>query len=86
TDPGPARGSTSPMLHDGETIGMAVRTKDLTKPVYISVGHRIGLSHAVDLVLSTARGYRLPEPTRQAHLFANVVRRAGGEVTPLDVR
>ncbi len=83
-DPEPARGSTSPMLHDGETIGMAVRTKDRTKPVYISVGHRIDLSRAVDLVLATARGYRLPEPTRQAHLFANAVRRAGGDAALLD--
>ena len=83
-DPGVTRGSTSPMLHDGETIGMAVRTKDRTKPVYISVGHRIDLSRAVDLVLATARGYRLPEPTRQAHLFANVVRRAGGDITRLN--
>jgi deoxyribonuclease V len=54
---------------------MAVRTKDRTKPVYVSVGHRIALSQAVDLVLTTTRGYRLPEPTRQAHLFANEVRR-----------
>jgi len=80
-EPGAIRGSTSPMLHDGETIGMAVRTKDRTKPVYISVGHRIALAQAVDLVLATTRGYRLPEPTRQAHLFANEVRRGGGQTT-----
>ncbi|WP_292386537.1 deoxyribonuclease V [Methanoculleus sp. UBA430] len=77
TEPGPARGSTSPVLRNGETIGMAVRTKERTKPVYVSVGHRIDLLSAVDLVLATARGYRLPEPTRQAHLFANTVRREG---------
>ncbi|HOB17826.1 MAG TPA: deoxyribonuclease V [Candidatus Methanoculleus thermohydrogenotrophicum] len=77
-DPGPARGSTSPVRRDGETIGMAVRTKERTKPVYVSVGHRISLAQAVDLVLATTRGYRLPEPTRQAHLFANTVRRGGG--------
>ena len=80
-DPGPAPGSTSPILYDDETIGMVVRTKERTKPVYISVGHRIDLARAVDLVLATTRGYRLPEPTRQAHLFANAVRRAGGQIT-----
>ena len=74
-EPGPGRGSTSLIRHHGETIGMAVRTKETTRPVYVSVGHRIDLSRAVDLVLATARGYRLPEPTRQAHLFANAVRR-----------
>lgn len=77
TEPGAGRGSTSPVLRDGETIGMAVRTKERVKPVYVSVGHRIDLVSAVDLVLATARGYRLPEPTRQAHLFANAVRREG---------
>lgn len=77
TEPGAARGSASPLLRDGETIGMAVRTKEKTKPVYVSVGHRIALMPAVDLVLATARGFRLPEPTRQAHLFANAVRREG---------
>ncbi|NLA99754.1 MAG: deoxyribonuclease V [Methanomicrobiales archaeon] len=76
-EPGPGRGSTAPILRDGETIGMAVRTKDRVKPVYVSVGHRIDLSRAVDLVLSAARGYRLPEPTRQAHLFANAARKTG---------
>ncbi|KAF5082613.1 Endonuclease V [anaerobic digester metagenome] len=76
-EPAAEKGSTAPILRDGETIGMAVRTKDRVKPVYVSVGHRIDLSAAVDLVLSAARGYRLPEPTRQAHLFANEVRREG---------
>ncbi len=75
TEPGPGRGSTAPILRNGETLGMAIRTKEKTKPVYVSVGHRIALSTAVDLVLATSRGYRLPEPTRQAHLFANTVRR-----------
>ncbi|MCK8518924.1 deoxyribonuclease V [Methanoculleus sp. 7T] len=77
TDPGAGRGSASPIRRNGETIGMAVRTKEKTRPVYVSVGHRIALAQAVDLVLATARGYRLPEPTRQAHLFANEVRREG---------
>ncbi|MDN5339809.1 MAG: deoxyribonuclease [Euryarchaeota archaeon] len=88
-EPGTERGSTAPILRDGETIGMAVRTKERAKPVYVSVGHRIDLGAAVDLVLSTARGYRLPEPTRQAHLFANAVRREesqGERQTSLPIR
>ncbi|MDN7011608.1 deoxyribonuclease V [Methanoculleus sp. FWC-SCC3] len=80
-EPAVGRGSTAPILRDGETIGMAVRTRKRVKPVYVSVGHRIDLSQAVDLVLATARGYRLPEPTRQAHLFANEVRRWEGQTT-----
>jgi deoxyribonuclease V len=51
----------------GETIAAAVRTKLRTKPLFVSPGHRMDLTTAVSLVLSACRGYRLPEPTRQAH-------------------
>jgi deoxyribonuclease V len=63
-------------LRDGrETVGKAVRTRDGIKPVYVSAGHRIDLASAARLVLRCCRGYRLPEPTRQAHLCVNVLRR-----------
>ena len=60
------RGATSPLMHDGECIGMAVRTRDDVKLVYVSVGHRISLDAAVQITLACCDGYRLPEPTRQA--------------------
>jgi deoxyribonuclease V len=63
-------------LKDGkEIIGSAVRTKHGIKPVYVSVGHKIDLASAVKLTLESCRGYRLPEPTRQAHLHVNELRR-----------
>jgi len=63
-------------LEDGkEVIGSALRTKHGIKPVYVSVGHKIDLASAVKLTLQCCRGYRLPEPTRQAHLHVNVLRR-----------
>jgi deoxyribonuclease V len=60
------RGSTSPLLDKGERIGMALRTRDGVKPVYVSVGHRLSLEAAVDITLKCAIRYRLPEPTRLA--------------------
>ncbi len=53
---------------DGLILGAAVRTKTGIKPVFVSVGHKIALSSAIDWVLQCCHGYRLPEPTRQAHL------------------
>lgn len=76
-DPGPAAGATAPLTDRGDVIGRAVRTKVRTKPLYVSPGHRIDLDSAVKLVLDACRGYRLPEPTRQAHLHVNEVRRRG---------
>jgi deoxyribonuclease V len=50
-----------------ETIGAVVRTRDDTKPVYVSVGHRITLEQAVDVTLRCSPRYKIPEPTRAAH-------------------
>lgn len=72
-----ARGSTAALVHHGETVGYAVRTKDRVNPVFVSCGHRVSNETAVRWVLDCARGYRLPEPTRQAHLASNALRRAG---------
>lgn len=69
--PAPQRGAWSPLLDRGETIGAALRTRDSTQPVFVSVGHRVSLSSAIDLVLACTPQYRLPETTRQAHRFAS---------------
>jgi deoxyribonuclease V len=64
-------GARAPMLDRGEVIGMALRTRRHANPIYISVGHRITLETAVEYVERCCRGgYRLPEPTRLAHLRA----------------
>ena len=67
---GEERGSTAPLIDRGEVIGMAVRTRLGTKPVYVSVGNLIRLEDAVDWVLRSAGRYRLPEPSRLAHKVA----------------
>jgi deoxyribonuclease V len=67
-------GSLSPLTDGGEVIGKVVRTRDGVRPVYVSAGHRIDLASAVRVTLQTCRGFRIPEPTRQAHLFVNRLR------------
>jgi deoxyribonuclease V len=71
-------GSTAPLVDRREVVGMAVRTKTGVQPMFVSIAHRINLESAVRLVLRTCRGYRMPEPTRQAHLHVNALRRAAG--------
>ena len=75
-EPGRRRGSLSDLVHDGEVVGAAVRTREATSPVFVSVGHRIGLAAAVATVLSCALRYRIPEPIRQAHALVNRMRQA----------
>ncbi|MCS6977681.1 MAG: deoxyribonuclease V [Gemmatales bacterium] len=79
---GAKAGSVAPLKHQGEVVGMAVRTRTSTRPVYVSAGHKIDLASAVEVVLATCRGYRIPEPTRQAHLVVNEARRRGCSDVP----
>lgn len=65
-EPGPELGAWSPLMSGREEIGRVVRTKVRVKPVFVSVGYRITLPLAVEVVLRCTRGYRLPEPTRIA--------------------
>jgi deoxyribonuclease V len=69
-EPGPATGDRAPLVDRGEVVGVALRTKPRTKPLFVSVGHKIDLETAVALVLACLRGYRLPEPTRLADRLA----------------
>ena len=68
--PGEKPGDYSEIVDNGETIGVALRTRAGVKPVYVSTGHLIGLEPAIYWVLECCRDYRLPEPTRLAHLAA----------------
>jgi deoxyribonuclease V len=67
-------GSRAPLVDKGEQVGVALRTKNKVSPVYVSPGHLIDLDSAVDLVLRSTTKYRVPEPTRQAHLLVNRLR------------
>lgn len=77
-DPGESPGSFSPLVHRGETVGAAVRTKRRAGPVFVSPGHLVAIPDSIRLVLECDGGYRIPEPTRQAHLFVNELRREAG--------
>jgi len=68
--PGPEAGSRSELRFRGEVVGAVLRTRSRVKPVFVSIGHRIDLEHAVAFTLACCRGFRLPEPTRAAHRAA----------------
>lgn len=72
TDPGPNAGDRSPLVDRGETIGVVLRSKPRTNPLFISHGYRITLEDSLQVVLQCLRGYRLPEPTRLADKLAGI--------------
>jgi deoxyribonuclease V len=81
---GEERGSRAPLVDAkrGDTVGYALRTKRRVQPVYVSPGHLIDFDSAVELMLACDGGYRVPEPTRRAHLLVNALRRGERPPTP----
>ncbi len=73
-EPPADQGSSAPLIEKGRIVGMIVRTRTGVKPVYVSPGHKIDVATSVKIVLSLCRGYRIPEPLRQAHLYVNRLR------------
>lgn len=67
-EPPTGAGSYSPLMDRDEQIGIVLRTRDKTRPLFVSIGHRVDLESARQLVLSCCSRYRVPEPTRQADI------------------
>ena len=76
-EPGGERGAYSELIVGGEVRGHVVRTRSKVQPVFVSVGHRVTLEQARELVLACSPRYRVPVPIRHAHEHANRLRRAG---------
>ncbi len=77
-EPGGRRGARVPLRDKGETIGAVLRTRAGTRPIYVSIGHRVSLAVAVRYALACTTRFRLPETTRWAHRLAS----GGGPAPP----
>lgn len=69
-----AKGGRSAVLIDGRKVGYAMSKANGIRPVYVSIGHKISLESAAAICKRFLR-YRIPEPTRQAHIAAETARR-----------
>jgi len=78
-EPGRRRGDRVPLTLEGGVVGTVLTTRDGVKPLYVSPGHRIGVAAAAELALACTGRYRMPEPTRLAHLLTNRLRREAAE-------
>ncbi len=75
-EPGLKSGSTAPLDYHGETVGTVLRTRDNTRPIFVTQGNRICLATAVKVVMKCVDGYRIPRPTREADHYVRDLRRA----------
>ena len=72
------KGAYVDLVDRGEVVGAAVRTRASVRPIYVSIGHKVGLERAIQWTLACCKGYRMPEPTRLAHLAA------AGRISPME--
>jgi len=63
------------LIDNGEIVGAAVTTRTGRKPVYVSVGHKVSLERAIEIVKNCIRTRRIPEPILTAHKIANEEKR-----------
>lgn len=70
-EPESEKGKWARIIGDsGEVIGAALRTRANTRPLLVSIGHRIDLPSAVQIVLDCCPTFRIPEPLRLARRLA----------------
>lgn len=65
------KGSWVPLDDKDEVIGAVLRTRTGVKPLYVSIGHKVSLSTAIEYVMRCTTRFRLPETTRWAHRLAS---------------
>jgi deoxyribonuclease V len=59
----------APITDRGEEIGAAVAHRR-EKPIYVSVGHKVSLRRAIEIVKHCTQTHRIPVPIRAAHTVA----------------
>ena len=74
-EPKEMAGSYSELIDRDEVVGAALRTQDGVSPVFVSVGHKVDIESAIESVMRCTGEYRIPEPTRRAHILVNALRR-----------
>ena len=74
-EPEKHKGSWSPLMHNGGQIGVVVRTRSNVTPVFASPGNMLDFENCLKWTMNTTRRYRIPEPTRQAHIAVEIFKR-----------
>ncbi|RLG35820.1 endonuclease V [Methanosarcinales archaeon] len=68
-------GDAEVIIFQDREVGYYFKSKRGCNPLIVAPGHMISPESALKLIKSCIKGYKLPEPTRIAHLFANRVKR-----------
>ena len=67
---GTGKGDRAAIYDHEELVGYVLRTREDVKPIYVSSGHRISQTTAVETIFGLAGSYRIIDPIRRADQFA----------------
>lgn len=67
-------GEANQLMYRGEQIGWVLKSTQRSKPIIATPGHKISLGSTLSMTKRFLKGYKLPEPIRQAHDHASVIR------------
>lgn len=56
-------------------IGVVLRTREKVKPVFVSPGNYITIGEAKEITLEYTSKYKIPEPTRLAHMYSQKIKK-----------
>jgi deoxyribonuclease V len=69
------RGDYARLMFEGKQVGSVLRTREGVKPIFVSPGYGIDHPGSRRITLACLTRYRLPEPTRLAHIAAGEAKR-----------
>lgn len=69
-EPEKGKGSFEYIFEGKEKVGVVLRSRNNTKPIFVSPGNKISVDSSSKIILHCCTKYRLPEPLRQAQILA----------------
>lgn len=74
-EPGVKKGQYSELILNNQVIGFVIRTRENTRPVFVSPGHLIDIISAMEIVISCTTKFRIPEPIRRADILSKKIKK-----------
>ncbi len=67
-------GEAAPLVYGQKFVGYVLKSKKGCRPIVVAPGHRVSVDSSLELARKYLKGYKLPEPSRLAHEYANGVK------------
>ncbi|MEZ5334197.1 MAG: endonuclease V [Methanolobus sp.] len=69
-------GDSCKLVYKGEQVGWLLKSNKRSNPIIVAPGHRVSVNSSLEIVKHCLKGYKLPEPTRLAHMYAGEAKKS----------